>query len=75
MDEKNPKRPVMLVCLHTLAICYALYMFYSILSGYLQGGEAAPNLPTVIIGGIVLLGGSLLLGFFTWKIWKKSKEE
>ena len=73
-QEKRPGNPVFRICLYTLAICYALYMLYGIVSRYLAGGEGAPSLVTVIIGVIVLLGGSVLLGIATWRVYRSDRE-
>lgn len=73
-QEQNVlKNPMGLVCLHTVAIGYALYMFYSLLRRYLAGGPEAPNLATMIVGGIILLGGSVAVGWLTWRLYRKYK--
>ena len=73
-QEKKPGGALFRICLYTLAICYALYMLYGVVSRYLAGGQGAPSLATVIVGVIVLLGGSVLLGIAAGRIYRADRE-
>ena len=74
-ERPKVKNPAAMVCLHIIVIGYAVYMFYTILRDYLAGGPKAPNLATVILGGILLLGGSAVVGFFSLRLFRQTKAE
>ena len=53
-----------------LGIGVVLYWLYGLISAYCKGGPDAPSL-TVLLAGIVLLGGgAILVSILTWKAWK-----
>ena len=56
--------------LRVLGIGVVLYWLYGLISAYCKGGPDAPSL-TVLLAGIVLLGGgAILVSILTWKAWK-----
>lgn len=74
-DRPKVKNPIAMVCLHIIVIGYAVYMFYTILQSYLAGGAKAPGLGTVILGGILLLGGSAVVAFFSIRLFRQAMAE
>ncbi len=77
MEQKRPKvkNPTAMVTIHIVVICYVAYLFVNLLRGYLAGGEGAPNLGTVIIGGVVLLGGATYVGITSYKLYRQCKDQ
>lgn len=77
MSKQKPKvrNPVGMVTLHIVVICYAVYLFYTILRDYLAGGENAPTLTTLIIGAVLLLGGAVLVGVMSYRLYQQTKQE
>ena len=63
-----------MVTIHIMAIGYCVYMFYTVLRGYLAGGPNAPSLATLILGGLILLGGAAGLGYFSFRMYRNYKK-
>jgi len=57
-----------------LGVGLVLYWLFKIVRDYFVGGPDAPDLKLLIIGIVVLGGGSLLVGLISWKAWKLAKE-
>ncbi len=59
MDKETPKVKslVAMVIMTCVVIACVGYYYWQTLSAYLDGGEQAPNLATVILGGIILAAG------------------
>lgn len=57
------------------AICLILYWLVDIVKAYMQGGADAPSLTLLILALVIMGGGSIVVGFLTWRTWKKSKAE
>lgn len=57
-----------------LAIGLLLYWLFDLVKGYLAGGEDAPSKTLLIIGIVILGGGSILVGVLSVLAWKLDKE-
>lgn len=77
MNQQKPKvrNPIAMVTLHIVVICYAVYLFYTVLRDYLAGGENAPTLTTLIVGAVLLLGGAVLVGVMSYRLYQQTKQE
>ena len=77
MDKKptpKVKNPGAMITLHMLIIAYVIYLFYTILRDYLAGGENAPSLTVVILGGILLLGGAVLVACLSVRLYRQANQ-
>ena len=77
MDKKpspKVKNPGAMITLHMLIIAYVVYLFYTILRDYLAGGEGAPSLTVVILGGVFLLGGAVLVACLSVRLYRQAKQ-
>lgn len=63
------------VLFRVLAIGVVLYWLFGIVKAYVQGGPEAPSLALLIVAIVVMGGGAALVGWLTWKNWKKAKAE
>ena len=63
------------ICIYIVGICYALYLFYTNVRSYVQGGESAPSMTVLIVSGVVLVGGAIALSVLSWKLYRDSKRE
>ena len=57
-----------------IAIAFLLYMLADIVIKYVQGGPDAPNLTMLLIAIVIMGGGSVLVGWLTWRNWKRAKK-
>ena len=58
-----------------VAIAVVLYWLFGIVKAYFEGGPEAPSLALLIVAVVVMGGGAALVGWLTWKNWKKAREE
>ncbi len=60
MNKETPKVKslVAMVVMTAVVIGCVFYYFWQTLDAYLIGGEGAPNLATVVVGGLILAGGT-----------------
>ena len=73
MEQPRVKNPTVMLILYGTVIAVVIYWFYQVVCNYLAGGPDAPNLATVIVGGIVMLGGSAWVGTTTERIFLQEK--
>ncbi len=74
MDEKRVvKNPTAMLVLHGVVIAVVVYMFYQVVQSYIAGGEDAPSLATVIVGGVILLAGCVLVAYMAVRIYLQEK--
>ena len=53
-----------------LAVGLVLYWLYGLISAYCKGGPDVPSLTLLIVGIVLLGGGAILVAVLTWKAWK-----
>ncbi len=80
MSENTPKvkNPLGMLVMSAIVIAFVGYLYWDTVRLYLAGGENAPSLALVIIGGIVLLAGMVYIGSGAIRIYlreKKSKKD
>jgi len=63
------------VMFRLVAIGVVLYWLFGIVKAYLEGGPEAPSLTLLIIAVVLMGGGAALVGWLTWKTWKRAREE
>ena len=75
--ERPPFNPRGRMNLYALCGLYLGYLLYQLAGPYIQGGEAAPPVPALLIGTAVLGGGMVLLFYLAWRMYRMSvqKEE
>lgn len=73
MEQPRVKNPTVMLVLYGTVIAVVIYWFYQVVCNYLAGGPDAPNLATVIAGGIVMLGGSVYVGTTAVRIFLQEK--
>ena len=73
MEQPRVKNPTVMLILYGTVIAVVIYWFYQVVCNYLAGGPDAPNLATVIVGGIVMLGGSAWVGTTAVRIFLQEK--
>ena len=73
MEQPRVKNPTVMLVLYGAVIAVVIYWFYQVVCNYLAGGPDAPNLATVIVGGIVMLGGSVYVGITAVRIYLQEK--
>ena len=73
MEQPRVKNPTVMLVLYGTVIAVVIYWFYQVVCNYLAGGPDAPNLATVIVGGIVMLGGSVYVGITAVRIYLQEK--
>ena len=73
-DPPRVKNPAAMLMMHGLVILLVLYMFWSLLKDYLAGGAGAPTLATVIVGGILLIGGCGIVGYLAIRIYRQERQ-
>ncbi len=73
MDQPRVKNPTLMLILYGTVIAVVIYWFYQVVCNYLAGGPDAPNLATVIVGGVVMLGGSVFVGSTAVRIYLQEK--
>lgn len=69
--ETPPRNPNTMVMIRLLAVGYVLYTVWEIIKLYIAGGEDAPKLWMVILSVVVFVGGSVWIGWMTYKEWKR----
>ena len=76
MSQEKPKvkNPNAMLGLEGLAIFMVLYMYYQLLRDYFSGMEDGPSLTVVIVGGIILVGGSIFVGIRAIRIYRQTKQ-
>ena len=50
-----------------------LYWYYQLVQMYVQGSADAPSLTGLIISGILMVGGSLVVGVMAWRLYRQEK--
>ena len=58
-----------------VAIGVVLYWLFGIVKAYLEGGPDAPSLTLLLVAIVLMGGGAALVGWLTWKNWKKARAE
>ena len=76
MSQEKPKvkNPNAMLGLEGLAIFMVLYMYYQLLRDYFSGMEDGPSLTVVIVGGIILVGGSIFVGIRAIRLYRQTKQ-
>ncbi len=77
MRNETPKvkSPVGMLVMTAIVIGCVGYLFWQTLSSYLAGGEDAPTLATVIVGGVVLAAGAVYIAVCAIRIFLQSRKE
>ncbi len=63
------------VMLRLLAAGYVLYLLYSTIRMYVEGGAEAPTVPVLLLSILVLGGGGIFLLMLAWKEYKRGQQE
>ncbi len=60
MNKETPKvrNPLGMLVMTAIVIACVGYLFWQVLSAYQAGGEGAPSLAVVILGGLLMAAGS-----------------
>lgn len=74
-EKPKVKNPPAMLLMHGIVIAIVVYMFWQILQNYLAGGPDAPSLTTLIISAVVLLGGSVYVGYLAVKLYLQCRED
>ena len=76
MSQEKPKvkNPNAMLGLEGLAIFMVLYMYHQLLRDYFSGMEDGPSLTVVIVGGIILVGGSIFVGIQAIRLYRQTKQ-
>lgn len=76
MENQQPqvKSPGGMLVMTAIVIGCVGYLFWEILSRYLEGGETAPSLTTVIIGGVIMAAGSVYIAACAIRIFLQAKK-
>ena len=79
MDEqKKPRSTEELkrtIPFRLIAIAFLLYMLVDIVCKYVQGGPDAPTTFALVLAAVIMGGGSVLVGWLTWRNWKQAKKD
>lgn len=77
MSGETPKvrNPGGMLGLQGMVILLVLYLYYQVVKNYLAGGPDAPSLATVIIGGVVLIGGCVGVGYMAIRIYRQATKK
>lgn len=60
--------------LRLVALAFVLYMLINVIVAYFQGGADAPSIVEVVVGIVVLGGGSIAVGLFSYRTYLKEKK-
>lgn len=60
--------------LRLVALAFVLYMLINVIVAYFQGGTDAPSIVEVLVGIVVLGGGSIAVGLFSYRTYLKEKK-
>ena len=63
--EQRPVNPTTLFGIRALAVGYLLYCLWQIIQMYIAGGEEAPSIWLLLLGILVLGGGSVFVAIVT----------
>lgn len=63
--EERPINVTTLVAVRLLAVGYCLYCLWQIIQMYIAGGEEAPSIWLLLLGIVVLGGGSVFVAIMT----------
>lgn len=63
------------VMIRLLAAGYILYLLYSTMRMYVEGGAEAPTVPVLLLSILVLGGGGIFLLILAWKEYKRGQQE
>lgn len=74
-EEQNtpPRNPNNTVMIRLLAIGYVAYLCVNMIKLYIAGGSDAPSLTALVLGIVVLGGGSVFMAIITYREWKRNK--
>lgn len=77
MSGETPKvrNPGGMLGLQGMVILLVLYLYYQVVKNYLAGGPDAPSLATVVVGGIVLIGGCIGVGCMAFRIYRQATKK
>lgn len=67
---KGPINPRVRANVYALAALYLAYLFYQIAKPYLTHDPYGPTTNQFLLGAAVLGGGTVLLAFLAWKMYK-----
>ena len=73
-EERPPRNMNTLILVRLLAVGYLCYCYWQIVQAYLEGGEEAPQWWLLLVGFVVLVGGSVWIAIMTFKEWKREQE-
>lgn len=74
-DSKQIKNPNAMLVMHGIVILLVLYLFWQLLRDYLRGGEGAPSLTVLIVGGVLLIGGCGLVAYLALRLYRQAKAQ
>ncbi len=74
-EQPKVKNPLGMLVMTVIVIALVGYLFWQILEPYLEGTPDAPSLATVIVGGMILLGGCILIGTMGIRIFLQAIKE
>lgn len=60
--------------LRLVALAFVLYMLINVIVAYFQGGADAPSIVEVLVGIVVLGGGSIAVGLVSYRTYMKEKK-
>lgn len=60
--------------LRMVALAFVLYMLINVIVAYFQGGTDAPSIVEVVVGIVVLGGGSIAVGLFSYRTYVREKK-
>ena len=72
-NDQPPRNPNSAIMFRLLAVGYVAYLCIQMIQIYLEGDPEAPSLTMLIIGVGALAIGAGVLGFLSFKEWKRNK--
>lgn len=75
MEPKKIKNPTGMLIMHGTVIAVVLYMAWQLVRSYRAGGAEAPSLTTLIVGLVLLVGGCVVVGWLSVRLFLQAKRE